>query len=310
MIKISDLSFDYPGHRALDQISFSVARGSVTALVGSNGAGKTTLLRCIAGLEVPLLGSITVAGMNVVERPRDVHRMMGYLSDFFGLYQELTVSQCFEYAAEAQGLPAHEIVQAVQTTAQQLGLTNRLDQPTGTLSRGLRQRVAIGQAIIHSPQVLLLDEPASGLDPEARNSLAALFRQLQASGMTLLVSSHILAELEEYSTHMLALRDGKLLEYRAIGVVPGSTPHKRMGVTLAQPNQGLAAQLSSHATVTLKTSDMLSAEFDFAGDDAALAALLASLVTAGLPITSFAEHKENLQQSYLRSIESRSGEQV
>ena len=310
MIKISDLSFDYPGHRALDQISFSVARGSVTALVGSNGAGKTTLLRCIAGLEIPLLGSITVAGMNVVERPRDVHRMMGYLSDFFGLYQELTVAQCFEYAAEAQGLPAHEIVQAVQTTAQQLGLSNRLDQPTGALSRGLRQRVAIGQAIIHSPQVLLLDEPASGLDPEARSSLAALFRQLQASGMTLLVSSHILAELEEYSTHMLALRDGKLLEYRAIGVVPGSIPHRHMRVTLAQPNQDLAAQLSAHSTVTLKTSDMRSAEFDFAGDEAGLAALLTSLITAGLPITSFAEHKENLQQSYLRSIESHIGEQV
>ena len=310
MIKISDLSFDYPGHRALDQISFSVARGSVTALVGSNGAGKTTLLRCIAGLEIPLLGSITVAGMNVVERPRDVHRMMGYLSDFFGLYQELTVAQCFEYAAEAQGLPHHEIAHAVQTTAQQLGLTNRLDQATSALSRGLRQRVAIGQAIIHSPQVLLLDEPASGLDPEARSSLEALFRQLQASGMTLLVSSHILAELEEYSTHMLALRDGKLLEYRAIGAVPGSTAHKHMRITLAQPNQDLAAQLSSHSAVILKTSDMRSAEFDFAGDEAGLAALLASLITAGLPITSFAEHKENLQQSYLRSIESLSGEQV
>ena len=310
MIKISDLSFDYPGHRALNQISFSVARGSVTALVGSNGAGKTTLLRCIAGLEIPLLGSITVAGMNVVERPRDVHRMMGYLSDFFGLYQELTVAQCFKYAAEAQGLPHHEIAHAVQTTAQQLGLTNRLDQATSALSRGLRQRVAIGQAIIHSPQVLLLDEPASGLDPEARSSLAALFRQLQASGMTLLVSSHILAELEEYSTHMLALRDGKLLEYRAIGAVPGSTAHKHMRITLAQPNQDLAAQLSSHSAVILKTSDMRSAEFDFAGDEAGLAALLASLITAGLPITSFAEHKENLQQSYLRSIESLSGEQV
>jgi len=308
MIKVSDLSFDYPGHRALDRISFSVARGSVTALVGSNGAGKTTLLRCIAGLEIPLLGSITVAGMNVVERPRDIHRMMGYLSDFFGLYQELTVAQCFEYAAEAQGLPHHEIAHAVRTTAQQLGLSNRLDQPTSALSRGLRQRVAIGQAIIHSPQVLLLDEPASGLDPEARSSLAALFRQLQASGMTLLVSSHILAELEEYSTHMLALRDGKLLEYRAIGVVPGSTPHKHMRVTLAQPNSGLAAQLSAHSTVTLKTSDIRSAEFDFAGDETALAALLTSLITAGLPITSFAEHKENLQQSYLRSIESHRGE--
>ncbi|VVC82742.1 DNA mismatch repair protein MutS [Sideroxydans sp. CL21] len=207
MIEITNLTFDYPGHRALNDVTLTVANGSVTALVGPNGAGKTTLMRCIAGLETPLTGTITVADMDVSDRTRDVHRVMGYLSDFFGLYQDLTVARCLEYAAAAQGLPEADIPAAIERTARQLNLIDRLQQTSGSLSRGLRQRVAIGQAIIHQPKVLLLDEPASGLDPEARASLATLFRQLQADGMTLLVSSHILSELDEYSTHMLALRD-------------------------------------------------------------------------------------------------------
>ncbi|WP_211452700.1 ABC transporter ATP-binding protein [Collimonas antrihumi] len=305
MIKISGLTFDYPGHRALHQVSLQVEAGSVTALVGSNGAGKTTLMRCIAGLETPLSGSIDVAGMDVLEQPREVHRIMGYLSDFYGLYQALTVAQCFEYAAAAQGLPASAVPQAIQTTAQQLGLTERLQQTCDKLSRGLRQRVAIGQAIIHSPKILLLDEPASGLDPEARASLAGLFRQLQAQGMTLLVSSHILAELDEYSTHMLALRDGKVLEYRALA--HDSTElarHKSLRITLAQANPGLRAQLATEPSVQITASDERSADFVFSGDEHAQAALLARLIAGGLAVASFADQKENLQQSYLRSVAS------
>ena len=309
MIKISDLIYDYPGHRALDRISLTIQQGSVTALVGSNGAGKTTLMRCIAGLETPLSGEITVAGLNVIEQPREVHRIMGYLSDFFGLYQELTVAQCLEYAAAAQGLPENEIAAAVQTTARQLGLADRLPQVSGTLSRGLRQRVAIGQAIIHAPQMLLLDEPASGLDPEARGHLAALFRHLNANGMTILVSSHILAELDEYSTHMLALRDGRVLEYRSLEHAAGGAQQRRMRIGLARADGRLSELLAQHAGVTVTSSDALHAEFDIAGDQAAQAALLAELVGAGLAVASFAEHKENLQQSYLRTIENHAGEQ-
>lgn len=303
MITVSDLTFDYASHRALHQVSFTLEAGSVTALVGPNGAGKTTLMRCIAGLEVPLSGTITVADMDVIERPREVHRLMGYLSDFFGLYQELTVAQCLEYAAASQGLPPSAIEGAVRDTAQRLGLADRLSQVSGTLSRGLRQRVAIGQAIIHNPRVLLLDEPASGLDPEARASLAALFRQLQASGMTLLVSSHILAELDEYSSHMLALRDGRILEYRALGQNIAAATSRRIRVTLARPDAALTERLRAQAGLTLHAHDESSAEFDLEGDDAAQAALLAALVASGMPVLSFAEHKENLQQSYLRSIE-------
>ncbi len=302
MIKISGLTFDYPGHRALDNVSLTVEPGSVTALVGPNGAGKTTLMRCIAGLDTPLSGNIQVSGVDVIEQPRAVHRIMGYLSDFFGLYQELTVAQCLEYAAASQGLEAAAIPDAIRKTAAQLDLSDRLQQTSGSLSRGLRQRVAIGQAIIHNPKVLVLDEPASGLDPEARSHLAVLFRQLQAGGMTLLVSSHILAELDEYSTHLLSLRDGRVLENRALAAphLPGSL--RSLRITLAAPDSRLAGWLAQQSGIEPHDSGADYAQIGFAGDQAEQATLLAELVKAGFAVTTFAEYKENLQQSYLRSV--------
>jgi ABC-2 type transport system ATP-binding protein len=302
LIEISGLTFEYPGHRALDEVTLTVAGGSVTALVGPNGAGKTTLMRCIAGLETPLTGNITVAGMNVIEQPREVHRIMGYQSDFFGLYQDLSVARCFEYAAAAQGLPDKEIPAAITLTAQRLELSDRLQQISGSLSRGLRQRVAIGQAIIHQPKVLLLDEPASGLDPEARASLAALFRQMQADGMTLLVSSHILAELDEYSSHMLALRDGRILESRALNSALPQNTIQHLHLHLAAANLRLPEWLHAYAQITVKKSTDNFAEFDFQGDLSSQATLLKELVNAGFQVSSFAQYRENLQQSYLRSV--------
>src|SRR5512135_1154442 len=302
MIEINNLTFDYPGHRALDNVTLSVPSGSVTALVGPNGAGKTTMMRCIAGLETPLTGSITVAGMDVIEQPRAVHRIMGYLSDFFGLYQDLSVARCLEYAAASQGLPEADIPAAVERTAQRLDLTGKLHQPSGSLSRGQRQRVAIGQAIIHQPKLLLLDEPASGLDPEARASLAALFRQLQADGMTLLVSSHILAELDEYSTHMLALREGRILENRELKPADLPDAPRHLHLDLAQPDERLPQWLQGYAQIALQQANNAHAEFDFQGNLHAQADLLKALVHEGFAVSSLAEHKENLQQSYLRSV--------
>jgi ABC-2 type transport system ATP-binding protein len=302
MIEISNLTFDYPGHRALDDVTLTVATGSVTALVGPNGAGKTTLMRCIAGLETPLTGHISVAGMDVIDQPREVHRIMGYLSDFFGLYQDLSVARCLEYAAAAQGLPEADIPAAINLTAQRLDLSDRLQQTSGSLSRGLRQRVAIGQAIIHQPKVLLLDEPASGLDPEARASLAALFRQLQSDGMTLLVSSHILAELDEYSTHMVALRQGRILGNRELKLAHMPDAPRRLHLDLAQPDGRLTDFLGSYDEIVLKEVTGTHAEFDFHGDLTVQAAMLKVLINEGFAVCSLSEHKENLQQSYMRSV--------
>ncbi len=302
MIEISNLTFDYPGHRALDDVSLTVQSGSVTALVGPNGAGKTTLMRCIAGLETPLSGSILVNGIDVNEKPREVHRLMGYLSDFFGLYQDLTVGQCLEYAAESQGLPSTVVHDAIMLTARQLELSDRLQQVSGSLSRGQRQRLAIGQAIIHGPKVLLLDEPASGLDPEARANLASLFRHLQTIGMTLLVSSHILAELDEYSTHILSLRNGRVLENRALSGSYPAISHRRIRLKLSLADLRLADWLGNRPEAILIKADEKDAEFDFHGDLTAQSKLLRELIAASFQVTSFSEQKENLQQSYLQSV--------
>jgi ABC-2 type transport system ATP-binding protein len=286
--------------RALDDVALRVERGSVTALVGPNGAGKTTLLRCLAGLDRPLLGSVSVAGVDVLEEPRLAHRKIGFLSDFFGLYDALTVRQCLAHAAAANGVPEGRIAETVARTADRLEITSKLGARAGELSRGQRQRVAIGQALAHGPEVLLLDEPASGLDPEARHALAGLFRHLQGEGVTLLVSSHILAELDAYSTHMLVLRAGRIIENRALH--PQAAHWRRVRLALAAPDLGLRDRLAAASGVRVLQADEHSAVVEVQGGAAEQARLLAELVAAGLPVCVFAEAREDLQASYLRAV--------
>jgi len=304
-IEVEGVRFDYPGVRALDDVSFAVIRGSVTALVGPNGAGKTTLLRCIAALERPMLGTIRVAGIDVLEEPRVCHQRVGFLSDVYGLYDTLTVRQCLSYAALANGLSPTAVPDMVEQTAARLDMTAQLPARAGTLSRGQRQRVAIGQALIHAPEVLILDEPASGLDPEARYALASLFTQLQRAGMTLLVSSHILAELDEYSTHMLVMQAGKVIEHRPLH---SHTPTgQQVRVELATPVTGWQAHALSCVGVQVLTADARGGSLRVPGDATAQAAVLHTLVMAGLPIATFYVERENLHDSYLRTV--RAGQQ-
>jgi ABC-2 type transport system ATP-binding protein len=295
----SGVLFEYPGVRALDEVSFEVPAGSVTALVGPNGAGKTTLLRCLAGLERPMLGSIHVAGVDA-PRNRARCRRVGFLSDFFGLYDALSVARCFAHAAAAHGVADADIDGAVQRTAQRMGLAGLLERRAAELSRGQRQRVAIGQALIHAPQVLMLDEPASGLDPEARHALARLFTQLREEGITLIVSSHILAELDEYSTHMLVMRHGRIVENRALeGAVAGLA---RVRLAFAQAVEALEAKLAALPGVRVLRAEADAAVLELHGGAEAQAALLRALVQAGLPLSEFALERENLHESYLRTV--------
>jgi len=216
MIKVQSLDFEYFGKRVLYGVSFEVTRGSITALVGPNGAGKTTLMRVIAALETPYSGTVSVAGFDTVEQGREVHKRIGYLSDFFGVEPDLTVRQSLILAGKShliEGAQLHECVNQALAILEFTEATQ--NQKAGELSRGWRQRLGIAMAIIHKPELLILDEPASGLDPEARITLASVFKKLQADGMTLLVSSHILAELEDYCTEMLILREGRLTQHAA-----------------------------------------------------------------------------------------------
>lgn len=309
MIEVSGLVFEYPGHRALNGVSFQIEMGSVTALVGPNGAGKSTLMRCIAGLEQPLSGRIRVQDIVVKEHPREVHRHLGYLSDFYGLYDRLSVVRCLRYSALSMGMDAERAEARVQQVAAELGLSELLQRHPTELSRGQRQRVAIGQAIVHQPSVLLLDEPASGLDPEARGSLAQLFRQLQAQGMTLMVSSHILSELDEYCTHILTLRDGRVENHEALQQAAGSAPLALYALEIAPPSIDEAAraeQLLRQALqgVTVQALDVTGARptrLWLPASAPARAQWLAALVRSGVAVAGLNPVRESLQERYARS---------
>jgi ABC-2 type transport system ATP-binding protein len=306
LVRVSNLTYEYPGTRALDDVSFVLTTGSVTALVGPNGAGKSTLMRCMAALDRPLDGHIEIDGIDVLEDPRACHRRIGYLSDFFGLYNSLSVRQSLTYAALSQGMSGTIAQAAVTTAAGRLALHDKLEARCSELSRGQRQRVAIGQAMIHSPSLLILDEPASGLDPEARSELAAVFTLLSRAGMTLIVSSHILAELDQYSTHMLVIRAGQIVENRDLNAASANTGRASVRVGFVDPPANLAGLLERVASSLVDTSVVHCADhqavFMLPSGDIHRAHLLRGLVQAGLGVTGLESEKESVSDSYLRSV--------
>jgi ABC-2 type transport system ATP-binding protein len=311
LIRVEHLIFDYPGRRALDDVSFTIAPGTITALVGPNGAGKSTLMRVCSGLERPFAGRVHLQDLDVHERPREAHRRMGYLPDFFGLYDEMTVRQCLEYRAAANGVAVERRKAAVERAATRMEITDRLNQRAGELSRGLRQRLAIAQATIHDPVFVMLDEPASGLDPEARIGLASALKTLCAEGMTIIVSSHILAELDDYSTDILMIRDGRIVEHAPIGAIEGEEGAAIVvALELAAPDDRLPEILAAVPGVTVRRADARSAQIETTGGPATRQALLKGLVEAGLPVIEFGVEKLRLQDAYLARMRASAGEKA
>ena len=233
----------------------------------------------------------------MLDEPRESHRRIGFLADSYGLYDDLSVEQCLLYRAACLGLPAAKQAPAARLAAERLNIADRLQHPAGTLSRGLRQRLAIAESIVHHPPVVLLDEPASGLDPEARLDFADTLLRLKGEGITIVVSSHILSELEDYSTHMLVLRSGRLVEQRAIGGTAAM-----IVLRLARGDARLAALLDEEAGAGQPIIDGLTARFRFEGDAAERARLLQRLIAAGLPIADFAAERESLQALYMGGL--------
>jgi len=300
MIRVEHLIFDYPGHRALDDVSFAIEPGTITALVGPNGAGKSTLMRVCSGLERPFAGRVRLQDIDVHENPRVAHQKMGYLSDFFGLYDDMTVRQCLEYRAAAQGVSKARQCDAVDRAAARMEITDRLNQRAGELSRGLRQRLAIAQATIHNPIFVMLDEPASGLDPEARIGLANALKTLCAEGMTIIVSSHILAELDDYSTHILMIRDGRIVEHGPLSALDnGAAEHATISLELASPDPRLPEILAAVPGIVVERVDAQRATLSTSGGSTTRQALLKGLVDAGLPVIDFSTEKVRLQDAYL-----------
>jgi len=300
MIEVDNLVYEYPNARALKGVSLSIPAETITALVGPNGAGKTTLLRCLAALETPYSGHVRIDGLDTRDHPRQIHERLGYLPDFFGLYDELTVNRCLSYAARSHNISMTDTPAAVSRAASRVGLSDRLESKAGELSRGLRQRLAIGQAIVHEPKVLLLDEPAAGLDPQARRDLSQLLLALRAQGMTLVVSSHILAELADYSSEMIIIENGRVAGGKAIAIRDVERP--RYILELAAPRSDLREFLGGRAGLEVLEAGESSALITFTKNPGARAKLLRDLVTAGFEVASFAESTKSLEDLYFAQV--------
>jgi len=306
MITVKNVNFEYDDVQVLHDVSFSIPKGSITALVGPNGAGKTTLMRCIAGLDLSVSGSVTVDEINVFENPRDAHCVTGYLSDFFGLHDALTVEQHLIYIAGCHNIPKNEVKDLVIKVSKLSGLEDHMKVEAGALSRGYRQRLGVGLSLLHTPKVLLLDEPASGMDPEARIKLSKLMKDLKKEGYTIIVSSHILAELEDYCTDMLVIRDGHIIEH--VRLKDYEQLHKitlRLGLlTKEKKILDILSKQKEILNVTENDQDVLC---EIEGDKEAIHKLLKRLIGLKVPIYSYGIEEETLQDLYMNIAEKQNG---
>lgn len=300
MIDVHDLVYEYPTTRALKGVSLAVGPQTITALVGPNGAGKTTLMRCLAALEDPYSGTVTVGGYDTRNEPRAIHALLGYLPDFYGLYDALSVRRTLTYTARSRGIAPALAASAVEKAAARVGLLDRLDVKAGDLSRGLRQRLAISQAIVHEPKVLLLDEPAAGLDPQARRELSALLVTLKDGGMTLVVSSHILAELEDYCSSMIIIEDGHIVGGEPIKVKDVERP--RYVLEIATARADLRDFLEARGGVDVIEADEYHALFTHPRNAAGRARLIRELLEQGFEVSAFGESTKALEDAYFRQV--------
>lgn len=296
---------------AADRVNLQIADGEIYGFVGPNGAGKTTTLKMICGLLVPTSGSVEVQGIDVENRPEDAQQFIGYLADFFSLYDDMKVWEYLDYFARAYKMPDAQISARVTEVIAWVGLESKRDAFIQGLSRGMKQRLGIARAVLHNPPVLVLDEPASGLDPKARVELKDLLKNLNRQGKTILISSHVLSDLEEICTSVAIMEKGHLLRSGKLSSVmeqsAAATPaQRRIRIRVASTGNELIDWLSKREGVSdahpsaNAAQGSSSVEFLFAGTDSALAALVRDLVMAGAPVFAVEGSSESFEQIYAR----------
>jgi ABC-type multidrug transport system ATPase subunit len=284
---------------AVDAMDVDVPTGEVTALVGPNGSGKTTLLLMLATLLVPDAGTVRVAGWDPVTEPREVRRRTGWMPDVFGTWETLTCRDVLATVADAYRLPRAASRARIDELLELVHLTEFANRPTQVLSRGQKQRLGLACALVHSPSVLLLDEPASGLDPRSRVELRCIVRGLARAGAAVLVSSHVLAELDELADRAVIVDRGRSVAVESLTaptVVP--RPWLLRALDTAALLRGLDAMGRPHAD----PDAVQAVEVTVTGEQDA-AELLSALVRDGVPVVSFQPSGGVLEQAYLALTE-------
>jgi ABC-2 type transport system ATP-binding protein len=311
VIQTDQLTKQFDDYVAVNQVSLEVRAGEVYGLIGPNGAGKTTLIRMLAMADSPTVGDINIDGQRLVrgESNADIKRRIGYLPDDFPLYDDLSVKEYLEYFGQLYYLEPAPLKQRVSEVLALVNLENKRDSLISSLSRGMKQRLSLARTVIHRPRLLLLDEPVSGLDPIARIDYCKTIKRLQSEGITILISSHILSDLEEFCTTIGIMEQGRLVESSQL-----QSLYRREGqllmIAVLEADMRLEIFLQEHPLVQAyeQVSDLRNGGGNggrklgvtFAGSEADAADLLRVLVTEGVRISEFHYTQETLEDIFVR----------
>lgn len=303
MIEVEELHKTYRGGRGLHGFSFRLEGNELVGLVGPNGAGKTTLIKILATLIPATSGKAHVGGHDVVADPHAVRAVAGYLPDVAGIYQDLRVKEFLEFFADAFRLKEPRRSAAIQRALELSGLKDRDDEYVENLSLGWKQRLLLAKTLLHEPKVLLLDEPATGLDPLARISLREQLKRLHAEGVAILISSHILSDLEDMCTRILFIADGKNVSEQGASALPAGTPEARIQCEIGfqgWPELVSPAADTPGSRVLERREGFLLVEIP--GGPAEASSLLRAILNAGVVVEHFDARGPGLEERYRRAF--------
>ncbi len=305
IIELRDLTKVYGDLRAVDSLTLDIAEGAIFGFIGPNGAGKTTTMRILTTLLRPTSGEARIAGHSVTAEPLAVRRLIGYMPDFFGVYEDMKVWEYLDFFAACYDVPPAVRPGMIDDLLALVDLGHKREAYVESLSRGMKQRLCLARTLTHDPRVLILDEPASGLDPRARIEMRELLRELQRMGKTIFFSSHILSEVADICTSIGVIENGRLAAAGNVTeMMARLRAHRLIAVRLIP---GAEFDLEAARAWLAGEPDVLSVavgddalRLDFGGDDAAVSGLLARLVGRGWPVLSFSEEKGDLEDVFMQ----------
>jgi ABC-2 type transport system ATP-binding protein len=307
IIEIQGLTKRYGELIALNNLNLTIEEGAVVGFIGPNGAGKTTTMRILTTLLKPSSGKAWVGGHSVTDEPQKVRRAIGYMPDFFGVYEDMKVWEYLDFFAACYDIPPTTRQGMIDDLLSLVDLNHKRGDYVEALSRGMKQRLCLARTLAHDPQVLILDEPASGLDPRARIEMRELLRELKNMGKTIFFSSHILSEVADICTSIAILEAGNLVTYGDMEAMKKQLrPHRLIQVRvvgdLTPLREGLMQAEGVMEITAAPDADLPpdTLRFDFAGSDQQLSALLASLIQKGIPVISFSEETGNLEDVFMQ----------
>lgn len=300
MIEIVNLTKKYGNFTALDKLTLQIDAGVVFGVVGSNGAGKSTTFSILATLLAPTEGYAKVNGFHIITEPEKVRASIGYMPDFFGVYDHFTVEEYLHYYGASYKIPRAERLQLITQLLQLVNLENKRYEYVDLLSRGMKQRLCLARCLIHDPQVLILDEPASGLDPRARVEMRDILKTLKSMGKTILISSHILPELAEMCDEIGIINKGQLVARGNVAEIQAKLTNEKEIVlkTLQQPTivRSILEEIPEVSKISILEDDI---HFFFSGDNTQKAAVLKLLINKNIEVISFAEKMSNLEDVFM-----------